>query len=96
MIRESAHLSQKVSYVNYKKMRRENPPLPTNGLPKGVWVPVSVAAYLLKCSGQLIRLLYLSKQLNAIKLPGCPILVNMEKYMVDQSAAEAEEEAPPR
>lgn len=79
-----APLAHGVGYINYKRLKVENPPQAVSLLPKGVWVPISVAAYLIGYSGQTIRLMQLSKQISSIKFPVGPILVNIERYMVEK------------
>lgn len=77
-------LGEDLHHVDYKKMRIKNPPERVTALPKGVWVPISVAAHMLNCSGQTLRLMLFTNQLKAIKFPVGPILVNIERYMVDK------------
>jgi len=79
-------LGEDLHHVDYKKMRIKNPPESVLSLPKeGTWVPISVAAHMLNCSGQTLRLMVITRQLKAIKFPVGPILVNIERFMVDKN-----------
>ncbi len=77
-------LGENLHHIDYRMMRIKNPPETVTSLPKGVWVPISVAAHLLNCSGQTLRLMMFSNQLEAVKFPVGPTLVNIEKYMVEK------------
>lgn len=74
--------------LNYSLLREKNPPEAVTGLPKGVWIPISVAAYLMGCSQQTVRLMQMTKQIRSIKFPVGPILVDLERYMVDKTRSE--------
>jgi hypothetical protein len=74
--------------LNYTLLKVKNPPEPVRGLPKGVWIPISVAAYLMGCSQQTVRLMQLTRQIRSIKFPVGPILVDISRYMVDTTRPE--------
>ena len=78
--------------IDYKLLKKQNPPEPVDGLPRGVWVPISIAAYLIKYSGQTIRLMQMTKQIRSIKFPVGPILVNIERFMVEPTPDKEAEE----
>jgi len=84
----SRGLATHIHDVDYKKMRKKNPPELVEAMPHGIWVPVSVAAFLLKCSGQSIHLMRLTKQLKSIRFPKGPILVNIERFMAEENKDE--------
>lgn len=77
-------LAERIADVDYKSARLINPPEKVEKLPRGVWVPISVAAHLLRCSGQTLRLMIFTRQMKAIQFPVGPILVNIEKYMMEK------------
>lgn len=77
-------LAERIADVDYKSARLINPPERVERLPRGVWVPISVAAHLLRCSGQTLRLMIFTRQMKAIQFPVGPILVNIEKYMMEK------------
>ena len=63
--------------IDHKKARRESRPKKVKRLPPGTWVPMSVAAFMLGCSKQTVHLLRLTHQVEAIKFPVGPLLVNV-------------------
>lgn len=70
--------------IDYKKARRAVKPTIPDGrskddMPDGIWLPISVVAYMTKCSQQTIRLLFLSAQIDGLKFPVGPLLVNLEQ-----------------
>jgi hypothetical protein len=69
--------AQGIHHVDYKKMNKIHKPTKVRTIPPGIWLPVSIAAYLYECSTQTIHLMRLTQQIAAIKLPRGPILVDI-------------------
>ena len=69
--------AQGIHNVDYKKLNKAHKPRKVKSVPPGIWLPVSVAAYLYECSTQTIHLLRLTQQIEAIKFPRGPILVDV-------------------
>ena len=73
-------------YLNSKKKQ-----LTTEILPReGIWLPISVIAYLTGYSSQKVRLDYLQNKIEGIKFPVGPILINIMSIKRYQNHVESE------
>lgn len=63
----------------YKEAIKTTKPTRMKKLPKtGIWLPISIAAYLRGWETSLmVRWMYLNKEIEGIKLPVGPLLVNL-------------------
>lgn len=66
--------------VNYRQARKwKKPKRHSKTVPKGQWLPISIIAHLTGVSHQTIRLLYLSDQIDGLKFPVGPMLINLDE-----------------
>ena len=66
--------------LNYAQARKwKKPKRHTKTMPAGRWLPISIVAHLTGLSGQTIRLLYLSDQIDGLKFPVGPILIDLDQ-----------------
>lgn len=66
--------------VNYRQANKwVKPKKFTKNVPDGTWFPISIVAHLTGLSHQTIRLLYLSEQIDGLKYPVGPLLVDLDQ-----------------